>query len=337
MPPEPVPPEPVPVQPVPAEPTPPEPTPTAHESPIAVYGAIVANLGIAVAKFIAAYLTGSSAMISEGIHSVVDTGNQVLLLFGIHRGRRPPDEMHAFGHGKELYFWSLIVAILLFGVGGGLAVYEGVTSITDPHPLEDPLANYVVLALALVLESASWTIAAREMAKQVGRAGIVSAIRGSKDPSIVTVLLEDTAALIGLIVAGGAIFLAHQLQDPRLDGVGSLVIGVVLAGVAAFLAYESRGLLVGEQAEPGLIETLRRVLEEDDAVDRVERIRTMHLGPLSVLATVEVRFKSGAADDVGATVDRLHQRLRAADARLGDVTIEPVAVRTGIAASPDAR
>lgn len=306
----------------------------AHESPIAVYGAIVANLGIAVAKFMAAFLTGSSAMLSEAIHSVVDTGNQVLLLFGIHRSRRPADEAHAFGHGKELYFWSLIVAILLFGVGGGMAVYEGIVHILNPRPLEDPLPNYIVLAIALVLEGASWTIAAREMAKQVGRSNILRALRSSKDPSIVTVLLEDTAALIGLIVAGVSIFLAHQLEEPRLDGVGSLVIGFVLAFVAVFLAYESRGLLVGEQAEPELIETLRRVAEEDEAVQRVERIRTMHLGPHEILVTVEVRFNQSDIADVVRSIRRLEQRLRQADRRLTDVTIEPMGPPEAIAKSP---
>ena len=222
-----------------------------HERPIVVYAAIAANFGIAIAKFVAAALTGSSAMISEGIHSLVDTGNQGLLLLGLRQSRRPPDVEHPFGYGKELYFWSLIVAIVIFGVGGGVSIYEGITHILDPSPLEDPLVNYIVLGLAFVLEGASWVVALREVSSQTTPdEGLVTTIRTAKDPSVITVLLEDSAALVGLMIAAVGIYLSHALEDPRIDGMASLAIGGVLVLVALFLAAEARGLLVGERADP---------------------------------------------------------------------------------------
>ena len=292
--------------------------------PIAVYGAIVANGAIAAAKFFAASITGSSAMLSEGIHSVVDTGNQLLLLLGIHRSRQPPDEHHEFGHGKELYFWCLIVAIILFGVGGVVAFYEGIEHLNHPRPLEDPLVNYIVLGIALLLESTSWFIALREISREAGEEGVLRSIRTSRDPSVVTVLLEDTAALLGLIIAFVGIFLAHQLNDPRLDGVSSIAIGAVLTVVAIFLTYESRGLLIGERARSSVIATLRRIAEEADGVEAVVRTRTMHLGPRDVLVTAEIRFTSQQVDDVALVIRKLKARLRETDERLSDVTIEPV-------------
>ncbi len=230
-----------------------------RERPIVIYAAIAANLGIAIAKFLAAALTGSSAMISEGVHSLVDTGNQGLLLLGLGRASRPPDDEHPFGHGKELYFWSLIVAILIFGIGGGVSIYEGITHILDPTPLEDPLVNYIVLAVAFVLEGSSWFVAAREVSGRVRPGeGFVDSVRTSKDPSVVTVLLEDSAALAGLVVAAVGIYLAHALEAPWIDGVASLIIGSILVSVALFLASESRGLLIGERADVELIERLKR-------------------------------------------------------------------------------
>jgi cation diffusion facilitator family transporter len=298
-------------------------TPPGGERPIAVFGAIAANIGVAIAKFGAAVLTGSSAMISEGIHSIVDTGDQVLLLLGIHRSRRPPDREHPFGHGKELYFWSLIVAIVLFGVGGGMSFYEGATQILDPTPLEDPLPSYLVLVIAFILEGGSWIVAARRISREAGET-VLEAIHGSKDPSVVTVLLEDSAALVGLVVAGLGIALAHQLDDPRIDGVASLLIGATLSIVAVYLAFESRGLLIGEGADPEVIDLVRRVAGEDAGVERVERIRTMHLGPAHVVLTMRVHLVGGADGDAARTMARVESRLRDADPRLDDVTIQPV-------------
>jgi cation diffusion facilitator family transporter len=303
-----------------------------RESPIVVYGAAVANLGIAVAKFVAGAVTGSSSMLSEGIHSVVDTGNQVLLLVGINRSQRPPDSHHEFGHGKELYFWSLVVAVLLFGLGGGLAFYEGITHVLAPTPLENPVANYIVLGIAFVLEFISWSIAMREITSEGGQLSLWKRIVSSKDPTVVTVLLEDTAALLGLVAAFVGILVADLTGDPRFDGVGSIVIGGVLTVVALFLAYESRGLLVGERARRDVVAEMRRVIEADEAVAGVVRTRSMHLGPAEVLVNAEVRFKSQSVREVTAAIRRLKHSLREADERMTDVTIEPVAAEADLAA-----
>jgi cation diffusion facilitator family transporter len=281
------------------------------EHPIAVYGAIVANAIIAIAKFVAAFFTGSSAMISEGVHSVVDTGNQALLLLGINRSKRPPDEIHPFGHGKELYFWSLIVAIILFGIGGGISIYEGVTHMLHPGQLEDPTWNYAVLGIALLVEGISWAIALKEFLPTIGEESFWRAVRTSKDPTVVTVLFEDSAALAGLIVAFLGVFLAHYFNRPILDGVASLVIGAILAAVAIFLAYESRGLLVGEAADQQVVSNIRKLAESDPAVEQVERPLTMHLGPHQVLLNVALRFRDDlSAVELASTVDRVEQVIR---------------------------
>lgn len=297
----------------------------AHARPIAVYGAIAANLGIAIAKFIAAAMTGSSAMLSEGIHSVVDTSNQGLLLLGLRRSRAPADDDHPFGHGKELYFWSLVVAIVLFGVGGGLAIYEGIVHVLAPAPIEDPLVSYVVLALAFVLEASSFTVAVRELIKEAAGRSLVRTVRYSKDPSLPTVLFEDCAALIGLVAAFVGIFLAEHTGDARFDGVGSLVIGVVLAVVAVVLAYESRGLLIGERAEPELVERIRAACEAHPGVSALVDLRTMHVGPRHVLVNLRATFNGRSASDIEAAVARLRDQLEEIDGELLDVTIEPVA------------
>jgi cation diffusion facilitator family transporter len=294
--------------------------------PIAVYGAAIANLGIALAKFVAAAITGSSAMLSEGIHSVVDTGNQLLLLVGIRQSHKPPDANHDFGHGKELYFWSLVVAIVLFGVGGGLAFYEGIEHILNPHPIENPIVSYVVLAVAFVLEASSWTIAMRELRAQGTGGGLRRQVLSSKDPSVVTVLLEDSAALFGLIAAFLGILLAQLTGDPRFDGLGSIVIGGVLTVVALFLAAESRGLLVGERADDETVNRIRRVVAFDDGVKEVVGVRTMHLGPNEILVNATVKFAGSSAADVDATIVRVKKDLLATDARLTYVTVEPVAL-----------
>jgi cation diffusion facilitator family transporter len=293
--------------------------------PIAVYGAVVANLGIALAKFVAAAMTGSSAMLSEGIHSVVDTGNQVLLLIGIRQSRLGPDEEHDFGHGKELYFWSLVVAIVLFGVGGGLAFYEGIQHFIDPHPIESPIVSYVVLIVAFVLEASSWSIALRELRAQGTSGSLRRQVLASKDPSVVTVLLEDSAALLGLIAAFVGILLSQVTGDPRFDGLGAIVIGGILTVVAFFLAAESRGLLVGERADNDVVNRIRRVIAFDDGVKEVVDIKTMHLGPNEILVNATVRFGSPTAAEVNATIVRVKKALVETDGRLTYVTIEPVA------------
>jgi len=230
-----------------------------HSSKRAIHAAIGGNLAISIMKFIAAAFTGSSAMLSEGIHSLVDTGNSGLLLLGIHRSRKAADAAHPFGHGKELYFWSLIVAVLIFGVGGGISTYEGILHMLHPAPLQDSTWSYVVLGLAVVFEGVVLVIALREFRKQTEKGeSLWRAVRSSKDPATFTVLFEDAAALLGLLAAFAGIFLSHRLDLPWEDGATSIVIGLILGSTAGFLAYESKGLLVGEGADPKTLEAIRR-------------------------------------------------------------------------------
>ncbi len=281
-------------------------------SPIAVYGAIAANLVIAVAKFVAASATGSSSMLSEAFHSVVDTGNEVLLLLGIHRSRRPPDAMHPFGHGKELYFWSLIVAMLLFGIGGGLSIYEGWTHILDPEELRSPAWNYAVLGVAFVAEGASWWIAMREMLKtRKAEETAFTTFQNSKDPSIFVVVGEDTAALLGIVIAASGVFLSHTFEAPWIDGVAATLIGIVLIGVALLLIVESRGLILGERADPDVTRKALAVAEGDAAVQSAEPPLTMQLGPNEVLLNMEVRFHDDlTGDEIVAAIDRVESEIR---------------------------
>jgi cation diffusion facilitator family transporter len=283
----------------------------ASGSPIAIYGAAAANLLIAVTKFVAAGFTGSSAMISEGIHSVVDTGNQLLLLLGLKKARKPADESHPFGHGKELYFWSLIVAILLFGIGGGMSIYEGITHIQHPNPLTDPTWNYAVLGAAFLFEGISWVIAVRELRPHLGRGGVWKSIRRSKDPSIVTVVFEDSAALIGLILAFLGVFFGHQLDNPYMDGAASILIGLVLAAVAVILVYESKGLLLGESADPEVVQSICALAQGIPAIEKVKHPLTMHFGPHEILLNLEVSFRpETSAAQVSQAVDQLERAIR---------------------------
>ena len=224
----------------------------AQRQPITVYGAIASNLLIAATKFVAAFFSGSSAMLSEGIHSMVDTGNQALLLLGIHRSAKPPDESHPFGYGQELYFWSLVVAIILFGLGGGMSLYEGIIHFLEPEPLQDPLWNYVTLGAAVVFEGSSFLIALRELSRAENGKPLWTAVRASKDPTIFVVLFEDAAALLGILIAFLGIFSAHYYHNPRFDGVASMLIGATLVAVSIVLASECKGLLLGESVDPSI-------------------------------------------------------------------------------------
>lgn len=293
------------------------------EKPIVVYVATAANLGVAVTKFIAAFVTGSSAMLSEGIHSVVDTGNEFLLLFGLHRSKRQADEMHPFGYGMEVYFWSLMVAMLLFSVGGGLSVYGGISRLRNPRPLESPTWNYVVLGIAFVMEGTSWTMAARSLRKRWGKeVPLWQAFRRSKDSSVFTVLAEDSAALIGLVIASAGVYLSHHVAHVW-DAIASISIGVTLASVAAFLTYECKGLLAGESANPQLVSRIRELASTDPAVQRVQRPLTLHLGPNEILLAMGVQFKPEmSGTDVIGAIDRLEAKIREADSRIKQIFIE---------------
>jgi cation diffusion facilitator family transporter len=300
----------------------------AHGRPVAVYAALGANLLIAVTKFVAAGMTGSSAMLSEGVHSVVDTGNQALLLLGIRQSRQPPDETHPFGHGKELYFWALIVAIILFGVGGGISFYEGVVHLRHPEPLEDPTVNYIVLAVAAVFEAVAFTIALRALVSAHRGQPLWHAVRQSKDPAIFVVLFEDAAALAGLLVAFLGVFLGHRFGYPALDGIASLLIGAILAAVAGFLAWESKGLLVGESANLDTVRSIRRLVEADPAVAAVAPPLTMHLGPDHVLLTLEVEFRPGLQPgQVPGAIQRLERAIRSRHPSVQRIFIEVSGIR----------
>ncbi len=309
----------------------------AKESKTTIFAALGANLAIAVSKFVAAAFTGSSAMLSEGIHSTVDTGNQGLLLLGLHQSRKPADAVHPFGYGKELYFWTLIVAILIFAVGGGMSFYEGIAHIRHPRPITDPTWNYAVLGAAIVFEGFSWTVALRELLAGRGDKSVWAAIHTSKDPTLFTVLLEDTAALLGLIVALVGIYLGQRLDNPYLDGSASIVIGVILAVVAVFLAYESKGLLIGEGADPVIQANIKSLVASDPDVEEALPPLTMHFGPHEIMLALNVRFRADiSANAVATAVDRLEARLREAHPDIRRIFVEAKAVSGGARQSPQA-
>lgn len=256
-----------------------------------IYAALIGNGLIAITKFFAASVTGSAAMLSEGIHSLVDTGNQSLLLFGMHRAKRPADEKHPFGYASEIYFWAFVVAILIFAVGAGVSIYEGIQKVITPHQIVDPTINYIVLSVALVFEGVAWAIAFKEFSKTKGRRGYLQALRKSKDPTIFTVLFEDTAAMLGLVVAFIGIYCAVTFDLPVLDGAASIVIGLILTGAAMVLAYETKGLLIGEGASPEVVAAITNIVEATPTIDRLNEIRTLHRGPQDVLLALSVDFE----------------------------------------------
>lgn len=298
------------------------------ESKTAVVAAIVGNLAIAAGKFVAATITGSSAMIAEGIHSLVDTGNGALLLLGIKQSNRPPDEEHPFGHGKALYFWSLIVAMSIFGIGGGMSVYEGITHIQHPSPLENPTWNYAVLGFAFVVEAASFRVAVREFNKARKGARPLEFVRRSKDPSLFTVVFEDAAAMLGLIVAFLGVFLGHLFENPYFDGAASIVIGLILMGVAWLLAVETKGLLLGESADPATRRRITELVEADEAVEGVTDLLTMYMGPHDLLVNVGVRFRRGLhAETIHKAIHRIEERLRLEHPEIRRVYVEVESLR----------
>lgn len=293
-----------------------------------VYAAMIGNALIAVTKFVASGLTGSAAMFSEAIHSAVDTGNQVLLLHGINRSSRPPSPDHPFGYGREIYFWAFVVAVLIFGLGAGLSIYEGVRALNHPEPLEAPWVNYLVLGLAFVIEAGAWWVAFKEFRRTKGDLGFLAALRRSKNPAIFTVLFEDTAAMAGLLIALVGILLGQIFEAPVFDAWASLLIGVMLAGVAALLAYESKGLLIGESADRDVVEGVRAVVGEDRRVVRPLEVLTMHMGPDDILLNLSVQFEGRlTAQEVEDTVCTLEQKIRARFPEIRRVFVEAESLR----------
>jgi cation diffusion facilitator family transporter len=256
-----------------------------------VYAALAGNLAIAVIKFVAAAITGSSAMLSEGVHSLVDTINELLLLYGMRRSGKPADTSHPFGYGRELYFWSFIVALLVLALGAGVSFYEGVNHLLHPEPMQHPLVNYLVLGGAFASEGASWWVALREFRVAKGEQGYFDAFRTSKDPSTFTVLFEDSAALLGLLIAAIGIAAAQILQMPQLDGVASLGIGVVLMVSSMLLARETKDLLIGESARPHVRDAILRIAGDDPDIRCANGVLTVQLGPNQVVAALSAEFE----------------------------------------------
>jgi cation diffusion facilitator family transporter len=285
--------------------------------------ALAGNLAIAVTKFVAALATGSSAMWSEGIHSVVDSGNQALLLYGMKRAQRPPDARFPFGYGKEVYFWSFVVALLVFATGAGLSLYEGVRHLQHPVAIMNPTVNYIVLAAALVLEGAPWLAAYRQFNRMRGERGVVEGVQRGKDPTVLAVLFEDSAAIAGLLVAFAGVALYQITGNPLFDAAASIVIGLILGGTAMWLAFETKGLLIGESANREVVAEIRRLAERYPEVERVNEVLTMHMGPEYILANISLDI----ACDVPRTrahaiMDELDARIKASDRRVKRVFIE---------------
>jgi cation diffusion facilitator family transporter len=305
-------------------------------SKMVVYGAIAANVAIAVAKFTAAFFTGSAAMLSEGIHSLVDSGNGLLILLGLSRASRPADAQHPFGHGKELYFWTMIVAVLIFAVGGGLSFYEGWVHLKTPAPLSDPTWNYWVLGLAVLFEGIACSLAFREFNKTRGDAGFWQALRASRDPAVYAILLEDLAALVGLVIALAGVFFGHLFGNPYFDGGASLAIGVLLIGMAVFMLKETRGLLVGEGVDAATLASLQALATADPAVRSLRPPLSMYLGPVDAFLALDVRFQQDlSAQQVEDAVGRLEKAIRAKHPEFKRIFVEAESFapeqRTGVA------
>jgi len=272
-----------------------------------IIAALVGNALVSITKFVAAYFTHSSAMFSEGIHSIVDTGNQVLLLYGLKRAQLPADEKFPFGHGKEIYFWSFVVAILIFAVGAGISIYEGIHHILNPVAVKNSFINYIVLTLAIIFEGVAWLFAYKEFKKENTKYSIIRSVQEGKDPSMFVVLFEDSAALLGLFVAMLGIFLSETTGILIFDGIASVVIGVILAITAIWLAVETKGLLIGESADPDIVKGIKALADEYDEVEHINEVLTMHMGPEYILVNLSIDFddhmKAGKMEQVITEMD----------------------------------
>ena len=294
------------------------------KSRFVVYAALIGNLLIALSKFVAAAFSGSSAMWSEGIHSSVDSINEVLLLYGLHRADTPPDSTHPFGYGRELYFWSFIVALLVLAVGAGVACIEGVMHLRNPVADTHQWLNYGVLGIAALFEGTSWLIALREFRTNKGRRSYFQAFRESKDPTTFTVLLEDSAALLGLLIAFLGILGARLLDAPWLDGAASIGIALVLAISALLLARESKGLLLGEPAHPGVGEAILAIAKQEPGVRHANGVQTMQMGPNQIVAMLSAEFEDSlTTPEVEACVNRMEKGAEQADAAIVALFVKP--------------
>jgi len=297
-----------------------------------IYAAIAANLGIAVGKFIVAGITGSAAMLAEGIHSAVDTGNELLLLIGERNSAKPADAKHPFGYGKELYFWALIVALSVFSLGGGLSIYHGIDALRHPEPLQEPTWNYVVLGVSALFEGYSWNVSRMALNKRrKPGSSLWQTMRASKDASVFTVFIEDSAALIGLAIAALGIVLGHAFDNPYFDPAASVLIGLLLVGAAFTLARETGALLVGESIGADATRKVRGVFEQDPAIESVSALQSMQLGPDEVLLTAAVQFRRGMRiDEVEAAIERLEKAVTALYPSIRHIYFESGALRAAM-------
>lgn len=276
-----------------------------------VYAALLGNVLVTATKLVAAFVTHSAAMLSEALHSVVDTSNELLLLYGAHRARKSPNDRHPLGYGREVYFWSFIVSLLIFAIGAGASIYTGVVHLIHPATIEHPVVNYIVLGISALFEGGSWWVAFREFRARKGDQGYLEAARKTKDPATLTVFLEDSAALVGIAIALVGTAGVQLLDEPRLDGAASIAIGVLLAFVGGFLAWENKKLLIGEGARPEVLESVRRITRSEPGVAKFNGMLTIQLAPKEVVATLSIQFaRSLRAREIEAVTRRLERRIR---------------------------
>jgi len=295
----------------------------------AIYGALTANLAITISKFIAASFTGSSSMMSEGIHSLVDTGNGILLLLGIKKSKRPADEKHPFGYGNEVYFWSFIVAILIFALGGGFALYEGVIHILHPKELNDVIWNYVVLILAVIFEGSALYVALKQFNKTRNGKPFFKALVDTKDTATAAIVIEDSAALLGLTIALLSVFLGQITGIVYFDGIGSVLIGLLLLSVSVFFALECKSLLIGEGLQEEDVEKIEKILASEKNVTAYKRPLSLYFGPNEVLINLNANFKDGlVSDEIEQTVDRIEKQIKSTIPTVNRIFIEAETIKT---------
>lgn len=303
---------------------------TSESSKVSIYAAMGANIAIGIAKFVGAAISGSSAMLSEGIHSVVDSINEVLLLYGLKQSEAGPDEKHPLGHGQEIYFWSLLVAVLIFALGGGVSVYEGINSFENTESSSSPLVSYIVLGVASIFEGTALFVSIREFNKNYPRNPKVSlwqAIRQSKDPSSFIVIVEDFAALVGLGLAFAGVFLSEVTENPIYDGIASIIIGILLTVVATILVAETKGLLVGESASPEIRESIKNIVKSDEAVSAMEPPITFHLGPRDIMLALNIEFQDElSSDEIELAIRRIETTIRESHEEVKRIFIEATSV-----------
>jgi len=296
-----------------------------------IYAALAGNCLIAITKTFASLMTGSSAMLSEAIHSVADTGNQILLLYGLRRAKMPADNDFPFGHGKEIYFWSFVVAIVLFSGGAGLSVYKGIDHLLSPVPVKHSYINYVVIGLAVIFEGISWYIALKEFAKSKGPWNYFQAVHRGKDPSLFVVLLEDSAALIGLVVAFVGILLSQITGSPFYDAAAAVIIGLILAGTAILLASETKSMLIGESANKEVVQGIRDIAGSSKVIKQVNEVLTMHMGPDFILVNISVDFVDPIlATEIEVTVAALDRAIKRAYPKVQRIFVEVETWRTKV-------